>query len=471
MWRRSDSTRQAAKACNLVVQALGTKPTETSKARLRAELRPRPWISSPLFVERRENVLRATLHAPDRENPGVAPNRKPVEPQSASRGTRKLLSEFQPLSVPQRSIELKISKFAHTQEAVGTDWQSGPKIPVVLTVRTTGRYASQVTREGQDRRNAQFVPFVLEQELRAAPVRMAESVSLLRSLGISGRGFEPTLAVATYEQYPAEGDSDKLQHITGRSLSSSGSTNSAIDWMRQGFASPYFLSFDIEQPMPEEQNTAPIGSQPMANFRNRPVREVGNHLHLSAAAGTWSEPFELLPPGPLTLESSLMSGATNCTLPLSLLEPLDGVVEFRHLTVAAATSTWCEPTPWEVAKTRAHEPLLSLRGPSCKSLIPSTASQPRSDSLFPLAPFVYEYRGGSRPDQGQEAAAHTLTSDPASTWDLEALNTVLSSAGADSDPAASEEDFEVDTETRLSARSFRRCLAGTVRPNVLYSAA
>ena len=352
------------------------------------------------------------------------------------------------MAAPQRSIELKIGKFAHPQEAVGTGWQSGPKIPVVLTVKTTCRYTSPVTREGQDRRNAHFVPFVLEQELRTAPVRMAESVSRLRFLGISGRGFEPTLAAATYEQYTAASDSDQLQHIAGRSLRSSGSTHSAIDWMRQGFAGPDFLSFDIEQPLPEEQNMSPIASQPMATFSNRPVREGGNHLPLSGAAGAWSEPFELLPPGPLALESSLLSGATNRTLPLSLLEPLDGVVEFRHLTVAAATSTWCEPTPWEVAKSRAHEPLLSLRGPSCKSLVPSAASQSRSDSLFPLAPFVYEYRGGSRPEQGQESAARTLTSDPASTWDLEALSAVLSNASADADPAASEEDSEVDTETR-----------------------
>ena len=352
------------------------------------------------------------------------------------------------LSAPQRSIELQPSEFAHTLEVMGTGLQTSPTIPVVLTVRTTCGYAAPVTREGQDRRNAQFVPFVLEQELSTAPVRITEPVARLRSVGISGRGLEPTLAIATYEQYPAARDSDELHHITGRSVRSSGSTDFAIDWMRRGFASPDFLSFDIEQPMPEEQNMAPIASQPAATFRNRPVREGGNHLDLSAAAGTWSEPFELLPLDPLTLESSLLSGATNRTLPHSLLKPLDGVAEFRHLNVAAATSTWCEPTPWEVAKTRAHEPLLSLRGPSCKSLVPSVASQTRSDSLFPPAPFVYEDRGGSRLDQGLDAAAPSITSDPASTWDLEALNTVLSNAGADFDPAASDEDSEVDTETR-----------------------
>jgi hypothetical protein len=277
---------------------------------------------------------------------------------------------------------------------------------------------------------------------------MTEPVSRVRSLEISGRGFEPALAVAAYEQYPVASDSEKLQHITGRGLRSSGSTNSTIDWMRQGFASPDFLSFDIEQPVPEKQNMAPITSQPAATFRNRPVREGGNYLRLSAAAGTWSEPFELLPPDSLTLESSLLSGATTYTLPLSILKLLDGAVEFRHLAVAAATSTWCEPTPWEVAKTRAHEPLLSLRGPSCKSLVPSAASQSRSDSLFPLAPFVWEDRGGSLPDRGQESAAHTVTRGPASTWDLEALDRVLSSAGADFDSAASEEDSEMETDTR-----------------------
>src|SRR6202035_82665 len=141
------------------------------------------------------------------------------------------------------------------------------------------------------------------QELRAAPVRMTESVSRLRSLGISGRGFEPTLAVATYEQYPAANDSDNLQWVTGRSLRASGSTNPAIDWMRQGLAYPEFLSFDIEQRLPEEQTTIPVASRPVANFTNRPVRDGGKHLHLSAAAGTWCDPIKLLPPAPLTLES------------------------------------------------------------------------------------------------------------------------------------------------------------------------
>lgn len=124
---------------------------------------------------------------------------------------------------------------------------------------------------------------------------MTESVSRFQSLGISGRGFEPALAVATYEQYPAAADFDDLKHVTGRSPRASSATKPAINWMRQGLANPEFLSFDIEQRLPE-QTTAPIALPTVATFTNKPVRYGGKHLHLSTGAETWCEPIELLPP-------------------------------------------------------------------------------------------------------------------------------------------------------------------------------
>ena len=345
---------------------------------------------------------------------------------------------------------------SHAQEAVELGRQSGPQTPVVLSAKAARAYSPQIERASQGRHNAQFVPIVIEQELESATVGMTTPVSRrLRLAGLSGRGFEPTLVAATYERYPATlNDFVDLQPIVGHSKGTSRSANPVIDGVRQGLVNPGFLPFDIEQPLMQEQTQATPALRPTPNLTYIPLRDGGKHIYAAAAAETWCDPIELCEPSALTLESLLPASTTNSTL-LSpcILGPWDTLSSsaIKHLPVAAATSPWHDASPWDVPKVRMHEPLVSLRSPSCRSLISRDSGPSRSDSSFKLAPFSYcEYRPGTVNPPRPELITNSIASDFAGDADLEMLEMALASDGADFEPTETVETLEPqDAPARL----------------------
>jgi len=384
---------------------------------------------------------------------GVALDPKAVAPQPSSPCKRTLFSHFQPLSLAQRSIEPRHAMVSHAQAPVEIGLHSGPQTPVVLSVKAPRAYTPQIERAGQGKRNAQFVSIVLEQQLENAAVAMTASVSRLRLPGLSGRRFEPTLAFAAYEQYPATLNVANLRDADGHGIGTSRSANPAIGSVRQGLANPGFLPFDIEQPLMQEQTQATLSWRPAPNLTYIPLRDGGKQIDLAAAAETWCDPIELCDSSPLTLESLLPPSATNSILPsLCILKPSDtsSSFAFKHLQVAAATSPWHDASSWDVPKVRLHEPLISLRGPSSRSLISSDPRPSRSDSAFKLAPFSYcEYRPGTVNQWRPELSTNSIPGDFARDSDMETLEMVLATDGADFEPTQTVETTEPpDTPAR-----------------------
>ena len=467
---RSDLTRHAAIPSKLVTRAVGAGRTGTSEKRPRPDLKRGAWFSAPLLIERREHALPAILSASDRRMDGVALDPMAVAPQPNSPCTRTLFSQFQPLPLAQRSIEPQLAMVSHAQAAVELGRQSGPQIPVVFSVKAPRVYTPQIDRAGQGTRNAQFVTIVLEQQLESASVGMTASVSRLRLPGLSGRGFEPTLAVAPYALYPETLSVANLRDAGGHSSGTSRSANPAIDSVRQGLVNPGFLPFDIEQPLMQQQTQPTPALRPAPNLTYIPLRDSSKDICLAAAAETWYDPIELCYPGLLTLESLPPASATNSTLPSScILGPSDSSFSFgfKHLQVAAATSTWQDASPLEVPKVRLHEPLISLRGPSSRSLIPSDSRSSRSDDRpFKAAAFSYgEYGPGTVDQTRVRATPNIITSDFTGDSDLEMLEAVLAADGADFQPTETVETTEpLDTPARPLPSLFVAALQERVCP-------
>jgi len=450
---RSDLTHHAAKPLKLATRAVGAGRTGTSEKRPRPNLKRGAWFPAPLLVERREHALPALLSASDRQMDGVALDPMAVVPQPNSPCTRTLFSQFQPLPLAQRSIEPQLAMVCHALAAVELGWQSDPQMPVVFSVKAPRVYTPQIDRAGEGRRNAQFVPIVVEQQLEIAPVGMTASVSRLRLPGLAGRGFEPTLAAATYELYPETLSVANLRDAGGHSSGTSRSANPAIDSVRQGLANPGFLPFDIEQPLMQQQTQPTPALRPAPNLTYIPLRDISKDICLAAAAETWCDPIELCDSSFLTLESLLPASATNSTLPSScILGPSDTSFSFgfKHLQIAAATSTWQDASPLEVPKVRLHEPLISLRGPSCRSLIPSDSRSSRSDTSFKLAPFSHcDYRPETVNQPRPELTSNIIRSDFTEDSDREMLEVVVATDGADFEPT---ETVEPNEPPNIAAR-------------------
>jgi len=466
---RSDLTHHAAKPLKLATRAVGAGRTGTSEKRPRPDLKRGAWFSAPLLIERREHALPAILSASDRQMDGVALDPMAVAPQPNSPCTRTLFSQFQPLPLAQRSIEPQLAMVSHAQAAVELGWQSGPHIPVVFSVKAPRVYTPQIDRVGQGRRNAQFVPIVLEQQLESASVGMTASVSRLRLPGLSGRGFEPTLATAEYEPYPETLNVANLRDAGGHSIGTPRSANPAIDSVRQGLANPGFQPFDIEQPVMQQLTQPTLALRPGPNSTYIPLRDGSKYIYPAAAVETWCDPIELCDFSLLTLESLLPASATNSALPSScILGPSDTSFSFgfKHLQVAAATSTWQEATPWEAPKVRLHEPLISLRGPSSRSLISSDSRPSRHDRSFKPAAFSYgEYGPGTVGQTRVRATPHIVTSDFAEDADLEILEVVVSTADEDFESTATLDSTEPpDTPARPLPGLFAASLQKRVCP-------
>ncbi len=474
--RRADLARHVATPSKLVLSALGAGRTETSEGRQRPDLKRRAWLSSPLLIERRKHALPAIIDAFDLQLDGVALNSKAVAPQPNSPCERTPFSQFQPLVLAPRAIEPQLASVSHAQASSELDLQSDPQTAVVLSVKAPPAYTPQIERTGQGRRNAPFVPIVLEQQLETISVGMTASVSRLRLPVLSGRGLEPTLTVATFEQYPEALNVANLQDAGGHSIGTSRSANPAVDSVRQGLANPGFLPFDIEQPLMQEQRQATLALRPAPNLTYIPLRDSDKQVSFAAAAETWCDPIELGDFSPLILESFLQPSATNSTLPsLRVLGPSDtsSSVTFKHLQVAAATSPWHDASPWSVPKVRLHEPLISLRGPSCRSLISSDSRSSRNDTSFRLAPFSYcEFSAGPVKHWRPELATDNVPGDFARDSDVEMLEMALANDSAEFEPTETVEDYRIAGGSgAIIARPFRRCLAGTVRPDVLLGSA
>jgi hypothetical protein len=466
---RSDLTHHAAKPVKLATRAAGAGRIGTSEKRPYPDLKRGAWFSSPLHIERREHALSAILNASDLQMNGVALDSKAVAPQPNSPCKRTLFSQFQPLSLAQRSIEPQLAMVSHAQAAVELGRQSGPQIPVVFSVKAPRVYTPQIDRAGQVRRNAQFVPIVVEQQLEIAPVGMTASVSRLRLPGLAGRGFEPTLAAATYELYPETLSVANLRDAGGHSSGTSRSANPAIDSVRQGLVNPGFLPFDIEQPLMQQQTQPTPALRPAPNLTYIPLRDSSKDICLAAAAETWYDPIELCYPGLLTLESLPPASATNSTLPSScILGPSDSSFSFgfKHLQVAAATSTWQDASPLEVPKVRLHEPFISLRGPSCRSLTSSESRPSRNDRPFKPAAFSYgEYGPGTVDQTRVRATPNIVTSDFTGDADLEILEVVVSTADEDFESTATLDSTEPpDTPARPLPGLFAASLQKRVCP-------
>lgn len=437
---RSDLTRHAAKPIKLATRAVGAGRTGTSEKRPHPDLKRRAWFPAPLVIERREHALPAILSTSDRQMDGVALDPMAVAPQPNSPCTRTLLSQFQPLPLAQRSIEPQLAMVCHALAAVELGWQSDPQMPVVFSLKAQRVYTPQIGRAGKGRHNAQFVPIVVEQQLEIAPVGMTPSVSRLRLPGLAGRGFEPTLAAATCELYPETLSVANLWDVRGHSSGISRSANPVIDSYRQGLANPGFLPFDIEQPLMQQQTQLTPALRPAPNLTYIPLRDSNKDICLAAAAETWCDPIELCDSSLLTLESLLPTSATNSTLRSScILDPSDTSFSFgfKQLQVAAATSTWQEATPWEVPKVRPHEPLIALRGPSCRSLTSSDPRPSRNDRPFKPAAFSYgEYGPGTVDHTRVRATPNIVTSDFTGDSDLEILEADVLTAGEDFESTA-----------------------------------
>jgi hypothetical protein len=332
---------------------------------------------------------------------------------------------------------------SYAQAAVGLSRQTGPQRPVILSVKAPRAHTPQIERAAQWRRNSQFVPIVLEQQLEIASVVMTAPVSRLRLPGLSGRGFEPALAVAPYEQYPATLNMADLRDSGGHSMGASRSANPAIDSVWQGLATPGFLPFDIEQPLMQQQAQPTLALRPVPRVTYIPPRDSRKHIYLAAPAETWCGPVESFESSRLTLESLLAPAATNCT-PASLCIPgpsdTSFAFGFKNLQVAAATSTWQDASPWEAPKVRLHEPLISVRGPSCRSLISSDSRPSRSDAFFKLAAFSY---CGTVDPARPHATPNIITSDFTGDSDLEMLEVVTAATSDDFEATATVESIEL----------------------------
>ncbi len=464
---RSDLTRHAAIPSKLVIGAVAAGRSETSETRPRPDLNRRAWFSSPSLIGRREHALSAVLNASDRQTNGVALDSKAVAPQPNSPCTQTLLSQFQPLSLAERSIKPKLAMVSHAQAAVGLGRPSGPQTSVVPSVKASRAYTPQIERAGQAGRNAPFVPIVLEQQLDSASVGMTAAVSRLRLPGLTGRGFEPTQAAATYELYPETLSGANLRDAGGHSSGTSRSANPAMDSVRQGLANPGFQPFDIEQPLMQQQTQPTPALRPAPNLTYLPLRDSSKDICLAAAVETWCDPIELCDSSLLTLESLPPASATNSTLPSScILGPSDPSFSFgfKHLQVAAATSTWHEASPWEVSKVRLHEPLISLRGPSCRSLISSGSRPPRDDSPFKPAAFSYGEHGPGTADQTRvHPTPNIVTRDFTGDADLEMLEVAVTADGTDFEPAETVETVE---PPNTPARPFPGLFAASLQKRV-----
>jgi len=94
---------------------------------------------------------------------------------------------------------------------------------------------------------------------------------------------------------------------------------------------------------------------------------------------------------PLKLESLQPSFATKVTLPSHFgldLWSTSATQGFKHLPVAAATATWHGASPLKDPAIRPHEPFMSLRGPSFRSLV-SPERKLASETPFQPIPFAY----------------------------------------------------------------------------------